>query len=132
MFYAIVDSESLENPTILNKFKQIKVTVQYEPLSNANKYHTVFLIKFEDNFIDNSIIAIQKELKKGWYLFFWNKNTINIVFNTKQFKVKTPINTNSSEYKSAQEFGKSQDIHDEYLNYIKYFQPYYDMTENLK
>jgi hypothetical protein len=132
MFYAIVDSESLENPTILNNFEQLKVTIQYEPLSNESKYHTIFLLKFEDDFIEKAIKLIQKELKKSWYLFFWNKNTVNIVFNIKQFKVNIPINSNSSEYKSAQEFGKSHEIQDEYLNYIKYFQPYYDMTEKLE
>lgn len=125
MFYAIVDSESLNNPTILNDFFQIKVIIQYEPLSSANKYHHNFLLKFEDDSIHNSVSEFQKEMKTGWFLFFWSESILTIVFNKQKFEVDIPINELSNAYKSAQEYGKSQEIQTEYLDYLKYFTPLY-------
>lgn len=125
MFYAIVDSESLNNPTILNSFIQIKVDIQYEPLSNANKYHYNFLLKFEDGSVHKHIQEIQKEMKDGWFLFFWNESTLNIVFTHQKFEISIPINTLSGGYIAAQEYGRDQGIQTEYINYIKYFTPLY-------
>ena len=129
MTYAIIDSESLNNPTILNDFNQIKVTIQYEPNSSANKYHHNFLLKIDDDSHHRIIDKIQKEMKKGWYLFFWNENKLTVVFDKKSFEMDLPINKQSLEYRAAQEHGRIQDIQEEYIDYVRYFTPLYELAQ---
>jgi len=128
MYYAVIDSSSLKNPTILNNYKHLKVTIQFEPHSSASKYHHNFLLQFPDNVVDQAIIDIQKEMLYSWYSFFWNDCVLNIVFDKKRYQINIPIELSSKKYTSAQEFGKTQGIQEEYLDFVKYFKPYYKIA----
>ena len=127
MFYAIIDSASLKNPTILNRYHKREVTVSYEPESTANKYHYNFFLEIKTKDIEKVIAKIQKEMFPGWYSFFWRKNLLYIVFNSKFFKLNLPSGWSSAEYKEAKKFGRSQEIPETYLDFKKYFQPYLKM-----
>lgn len=131
MYYALIDSSSLKNPTILNNYEHLKVTIQFEPNSLVSKYHHNFLLQFPDNVVDQAIADIQKEMLKSWYSFFWNNNMLNIIFDTKKFAVSLPDGWSSDQMKQAQEFGKSQGISEEYLDFKVYFMPYDDMVREL-
>ena len=124
MFYAIIDSASLKNPTILNDFPHKKITVTFEPQSSTNKYHYNFLLEIKTDNIGNVISKLQKEMLSSWYSFFWSKSKLYIVFNSKKFEIRLPGGWISKEYKSAQQFGRSQNIPQEYLNFKKYFKPF--------
>lgn len=121
MFFVIIDAASLHNPTILNDFDCVKVTVNFEPKSTTSKYHFNFLLRIEDAQIEETIFKIQKEMSVGWYTFFWNDNTLHIVFNTKKFEIQLPDGWSSEAYKAAQQFGKTQNITEEYLDFKKFF-----------
>ena len=131
MYYALIDSSSLKNPTILNSYEHLKVTIQFEPHSSASKYHHNFLLQFPDNIVDQAITDIQKEMLESWYSFFWNNSTLNIVFDTKRFAVILPDGWSSSRMRLAQEFGRSQGISEEYLDFKVYFKPFEDMVRKL-
>ena len=131
MFYALVDSAALKNPEVLNNYKQLKVTIQFEPQSSTSKYHYNFLMQFPNNVLDKAITGIQKEMLYSWYTFFWNDKVLNIVFDKKKFEISLPNGWNSSKIKEAQEFGRSQSIKEEYLNFKDYFKPYEDMVRKL-
>jgi len=118
MYYGVVDSWSLKNPTILNDFPQIKVSVQYEPHSDVSKYHYNFLLKSVD---DPMIERIQKEMKKGWFSFFWNEEIFCIAFDAKSFKIALPNDWSSQSYKGAQDFARSQGIQNEYVDFKKHY-----------
>jgi len=77
--------------------------------------------------IEKVIAKIQKEMFPGWYSFFWRKNLLYIVFNSKFFKLNLPSGWSSAEYKTARQFGRSQEIPETYLDFKKYFQPYLKM-----
>ncbi|OGG36610.1 hypothetical protein A3J20_00555 [Candidatus Gottesmanbacteria bacterium RIFCSPLOWO2_02_FULL_42_29] len=132
MFYGLIDSASLKNPTILNDFSQLKVKVQYESHSTTSKYHYNFLLEFSDKNINTAISKIQREMRSSWYSFFWSKSILYIVFGFKKFKIDLPNGWTSDEYKAAQKFGKSQNIPDEYLDYKIYFQPYKNIVDYLE
>ena len=123
MFYAIIDSASLKNPTILNDFKPRKITVSYEPESKTAKYHYNFLLEFKNDKIMTVIPKIQKEMLLSWYTFFWDENILYIVFKTRKFQIDLLNGWTSEEYKTAQKFGKTQNIPDDYLDFKKYFKP---------
>lgn len=124
MFFAIIDSASLKDPTILNDFQKRKVTVSYEPESTAGKYHYNFFLEIKSGEIEKVISKFQKEMLISWYSFFWSKSLLFIVFNSKKFKITLPDGWTSQEYKNAQKFAKSQDIPEEYLDFKKYFKPF--------
>lgn len=119
MFYALIDAASLKKPTILNNFQHYKVMVKYEPQSPTSKYHYVFLLQLEENKNDEIITTIQQEMLFSWYAFFWSDSRLYIVFNSKKFTVYLPNGWESESYRAAQEFGKTQDIPEEYLDYKK-------------
>jgi|SRR3989344_1553594 len=129
MLYAIIDAWSLNNPTILNDLKHIKVTVDFEPYSHVNKYHFNFFLRSKKNEVLN---IIQKEMKEGWYSFFWNKRTLHIVFAKNNFKISLPNGWSSQTYMEAQIYGKSKGIQDKYLNFKQFFQKYLKKVGKLK
>lgn len=131
MYYALIDSSSLKNPTILNNYKHLKVFIQYEPSSSANKYHHNFLLQVPDDDVNKLIAEIQKEMLRSWYSFFWNERVLNIVFDKKQFSVNLPNGWSLNQARQAQKFGKSQGISEEYLDFKVYFKPYEDMAQEL-
>lgn len=131
MFYSIIDAASLNDPTILNDFKHLKVTVQYEPESPTSKFHYIFLIQIEDKEVDKAITTFQKQMKESWYSFFWSESTLNIVFDTKRFRIDLPDGWESDNYKAAQDLGRSQGIPEVYLDFKTHFQPYKKMVAKL-
>lgn len=131
MYYALIDSAALKNPAILNNYEHLKVTIQFEPKSQTSKYHYNFLLQFPDNVIDKSITDIQIEMLDSWYSFFWNNSVLNIVFNKKRFEISLSSGWNSYKIKEAQEFGRSQGIPEEYLDFKVYFKPHEDTVRKL-
>jgi len=131
MFYSTIDAASLNDPTILNRFYHRKVTVQYEPESPTSKYHYIFLIQIEDKEIESAMTTLQKEMKESWYSFFWSKGMLYIVFDAQRFQIDLPDGWDSGNYKSAQDFGRSQGIPEVYLDFKTHFQPYKEMVAKL-
>ncbi len=131
MYYALIDSSSLKNPTILNNYRHLKVTIQFEPNSSASKYHHNFLLQFPDTDIDQIIANFQKEIQYSWYSFFWNDRVLNIVFDKQRFSINLPDGWSSGQMKQAQEFGRSQGISEEYLDFKVYFKPYEETVREL-
>jgi hypothetical protein len=131
MYYLIVDVASLKNPTILNNFHQIRVTVQYEPESPTSKYHYIFLLETDKNDVKFTIEKIQNEMFPSWYTFAWSESTLYIIFNTKHFQVDLSLGWSTKEYLEAQEFGRSQDIPEIYLDFKKDFLNYRNIADKL-
>lgn len=120
MYHAVIDTESLKDPRIINQFSVAKVIVEFEPNSEANKYHHVFFVKIQPEEVKQKIQAIAKEMKNGWYAFFWNDQNLYIVYNQKTFAVLV----NNPDYVAAQNYGRSVGIQDEFLDFKKYFERY--------
>lgn len=132
MFYSVIDAASLNNPTILNGFTHIDVSVHFEPKSPTSKYHYIFLLKFKDSEIHQQLTKVQKEMLYSWYSFFWNERILYIVFDKRKFEISLPGGWSSPEYKAAQEYGRTHGIPDAYLDYRQDFQPYAEIVSKLK
>ena len=124
MYFAVIDTESLADPRIINDFPIFKVVIEYEPNSEANKYHHIFFIKIKSEEIDKKISKISQEMKNGWYAFFWDDQYLLIVYNNKTFKVtqKNP------DYSAAQNYGRLVGIQGEFLDFKTYFDRYKKIT----
>lgn len=129
MYYAVIDSASLKNPTILNKYKHLRVTVRFEPQSTTSKYHYNFLLQFPNSIVNKAIADIQNEMLHSWYSFFWNDNILNVVFDKKRFFVSLPNGWLSNEIEEARKYGRLQGIPEEYLDFKVYFKPHKDTVQ---
>lgn len=128
MYHAAIDTESLKDPRIVNKLQISKAVIEHEPKSEANKYHHIFFVKIEPEEIENKINLIAKEIKDGWYAFFWDDQSLFIVFNKRSFKVKISILEKDQQYREAQDYGRSVGIQDEFLNFKEYFDRYKEIS----
>ena len=124
MYFAVIDTESLKDPRIINQFQISKVIVEYEPNSEANKYHHIFFIKINPEEIEKKIDSIAKEMKDGWYAFFWDDEFLFIAFDKQTFKVTQTKLEKDTQYIKAQKYGRSVGIQDEFLNFKDYFERY--------
>jgi len=124
MYFAVIDTESLKDPRIINSFQISKVVVEYEPNSEVNKYHHIFFLKIKSYEIENKINLIAKEMKDGWFAFFWDNQFLFIAFNKQTFKVNQAMLEKDKQYLQAQDYGRSVGIQDEFLNFKKYFKRY--------
>lgn len=125
MYTAVIDTESLNDPRIVNDLQVFKVVVEYEPNSEASKFHHVFFVKIKSEEIERKIKLIAKEMKDGWYAFFWNDKNLFIVYSQKTFKVLI----DSPDYSAAQKYGRSVGIQEEFLDFKTYFERYERMVK---
>ena len=114
MYFAAIDTESLQNPTIINRFKQVQVIVEYEPKSEADKYHHVFLLKIPESQINSLVKTMSDKIKTGWYAFFWSERDDKIVYKDIVF----------GDLDQAIQYGKKQGIGKEFLDLKRYLKRY--------
>jgi hypothetical protein len=124
MFFTVIDTESLIDPRIINSFKPFKVEIEYEPNSQANKYHHVFFLGLDEENLEKQIELFSQQMKDGWYAFFWNQEIFYIVFNKQRFLVKLPDPEKDENYIKAQNYGKSVEIQENFLNFKEYWERY--------
>jgi hypothetical protein len=128
MYKAAVDTESLQDPTIINNLKQLKVVIEYEPNSNVSKFHHVFFLLVNSQEIEK----IANNMKRGWYSFFWDNHSLKVVFYKKTFNISLPGGFSSEEYKRLIDYGKKQGIEEEFLKIEKYFNRYKKLVEQIE
>jgi peroxiredoxin len=117
----IIDSESLTDPLWINTLPQLHVSIEFEPNSEASKYHHVYYIKMGN---DDVIKALQKQLKHGWYAFRIQSDRYTILFHDASFDIPQVENNPTESYVSAQNHGRTQGIQKEYLNFDTFIHRY--------
>lgn len=122
--HAIVDSCSLQNPLLLNTYKTKKVTIEYEPNSNAAKYHHIFFLTIEDRNKDTFIRAVSDNELVGWYDFCWDKQNVFIIFKSKIFEINKENYWNTDEYAKAKKYALTVGIEEEFTDFKKYLDRY--------
>ena len=78
MFKGFVLSESLDNPTLLNKFSKIYVRVEEHPESPEMPFWHLFKIGVEDQQIAQVAERFAAAMRYGWYAHFWNDEDVYI------------------------------------------------------
>ena len=118
----IIDAESLTDPLWLNTLPQLHVSIEFEPNSETSKYHHVYYLKIHED-DSETISALQKQLKRGWYAFKIQSDRYTILFNDAVFNI-LHVDSTSEAYISAQHHGRMQGIQDEYLNFQSFIMRY--------
>ncbi|HLL60909.1 MAG TPA: hypothetical protein VK338_04285 [Candidatus Nitrosocosmicus sp.] len=110
MFYGITESESFDNPTILNNFKHHKVII--EKREDGKGYWHIFILHIKNNEIQNTTKEISKSLKADWNAMFFNNEILYTVFKDKIFKLKREYPWRSKKYLEVRQYAKDCGVGD--------------------
>ncbi|OGF63247.1 hypothetical protein A3C77_04485 [Candidatus Giovannonibacteria bacterium RIFCSPHIGHO2_02_FULL_45_13] len=117
MFKGFVLSESLKNPTVLNKFDKIKVIVERHPEYPPVPIWHDFKLKITDKDVNKTLNIFAREMKDAWYAHFWNKKILYVVLPEKIFKMPLEKELKSKEYKKCREYAAKHGVEERYLNF---------------
>lgn len=131
MYYGILESESLNNPVILNNFKTLKVIVESVPLSD-NPYWHMFVVEIDDREVEKLTNDLSLVIKPSWFQIFWNNDTVYVVIQNKVFKLKQEKNWSSSEYEEMRKYAMQRGVQEEYLDFNQNFAEYEKIIASLK
>lgn len=114
MYKGSIISESLKEPSFINKLKvyRVKIGEEDEEIPRENRigrWHLYWVEVSEDE-----IKEISKELKEGWYAHFWQNKKVIVIFKDKRFKIDFD---NKETWKEVLEYGKSLGIPEEQLDF---------------
>ncbi|MBP9718878.1 MAG: hypothetical protein KBD46_00220 [Candidatus Levybacteria bacterium] len=116
MFYGFTESESFEDPTILNNYTHHKVIV--EKRADGMGFWHIFILKIKDEQIDDVVEMISKNLKPDWNAMFYNKNILYAVFKGKIFTLQMKNNWNLKDYEEVKKYAKNADVGDLDMNEV--------------
>lgn len=131
MFYGIIESESLNNPTILNSFKTKKVVVESVPLSE-NPYWHIFIVEVDDNSIEKLAYDLSLVVKPSWYQIFWNDEWVYVVLQSKVFELRREKAWSSPEYEEMRKYALGRGIDEEYLDFNQNFAEYEKIIQSIR
>jgi hypothetical protein len=79
-YKGVIIEESLSDNRILNKLKilDLKITKERNP---QDRWH-MFEVKIEKNIIKK----LSKNIKEKWYMHFWRKRKVIVIFKNKKFE----------------------------------------------
>lgn len=118
MYKGFVLSESLKDPTILNKFEKIYVKVEHHPEYDGEpKIWHDFKIKVEEKNIVSITNLLAEQMKDAWYAHFWNNYEVYVVLPHRIFKIPREQNWQSKEYQELKDYAIKHGIEERYLNF---------------
>jgi len=124
MFACVIDSYSLENPLIINKYHVQKIVIEYEPQSDTGKYHHIFFLTVQNKDLDQFIHDISTNTLIGWYIFCWNNEKIYIIFHSKAFEMKNEKYWKTLVYTDSQKYAVENGIQEVYTDFKKFLDRY--------
>ncbi|SRR3989339_1208485 len=116
MFYGFTESESFDDPTILNQFKHYKVVI--EKRGDGKGYWHIIILSIDNQDIENVVRKISIALKPDWNAMFYDKDYLYSVFKDKVFKLKMKNNWQLSDYEEVRKHAKEVDVGDLDLNEV--------------
>jgi len=132
MYYGYIESESLKNPLILNRYKKVKIEIEYVPTSQNYPYVHAYYLKFTEQEILKEVKKFSKEIKPEWYALFWDNKTVFAIFSNKVFTLPNEGNWRSDAYKEIQQYGVTHGIGLEYMDFNKNLKRFYQTLANKK
>jgi hypothetical protein len=118
MFKGFVLSESLKDPTVLNRLKHVKVVVERhdEVRHGQNIWHS-FEIVVENRQINDVTKLLSRQMKPKWYAHFWDNRVLYVVLPGKVFKIPREKEWKSAEYIECKDYAMKQGVEERYLDF---------------
>ena len=119
MFYGYAESESLQNPLILNDYIPVKIVIEHVPTSQNHPYVHAYYFQFKEDEILDEVEKFSRETLPRWYQLFWSEKVVYAVFKDKYFKLDNEKEWKSEEYKKVQQYGVDHGIGLVYMDFNK-------------
>jgi hypothetical protein len=118
VFKGFVLSESLKDPTVLNRLKHVKVVVERhdEVRHGSNIWHN-FEIEVENKQINDVTKLLSRQMKPKWYAHFWDSKILYVVLPGKVFKIPREKEWKSAEYLECKDYAMKQGVEERYLDF---------------
>ena len=118
MYKGFVLSESLRDPTILNKFEKIYVKVENHPeYEGEPKIWHDFKLKVRNKDITSTTTLFAQQMKDTWYAHFWNNLEVYVVLPVKVFKIPREQKWRSKEYQELKKYALTHGVEEKYLQF---------------
>lgn len=117
MFKGFILSESLNNATVLNNYKQFSVKVEKHNDPKYPKFWHLFKLSIPESKIDKVVKKISNSIKNEWYAHFWDKNKVCIIFQNKIFWIPREKHWSSEKYKGVVKYAVKSGIDKKYLDF---------------
>lgn len=108
MFYGFVESESFDDPTLLNGYKLHKVII--ERRSDGKGFWHIFILLIDNKDIKKVVKDISKALKADWNAMFFDTDTVYAVFKDKVFTLKRKVIWHLSDYFEVKKHAKDCNV----------------------
>ena len=128
MYYFIVSSEALSDPTVLNSLHPIKVIVDPRPSADAPVWHRYFF-SFMDHQLEEMLIKFESNIIYGWYAVAWNKDVVHVLLKNKRYILNREKDWKSAEYKAMQDYAMAHGVQAEYLDFNERFKHYAEIED---
>ncbi len=116
MYYGFTESESFDDPTVLNQYRLHKVVV--EKRVDGKGFWHIFILHIEDRDIKKAIGDISQSLKKDWNAIFYNVDTVFALFKDKIFKLKRKAVWQHPDYQEVKKHAKDCNVGDLDMNEV--------------
>jgi hypothetical protein len=118
VFKGFVLSESLKDPTVLNRLNNVKVVVErHDEMRNGPKIWHDFEIVVESKKIIEVTKLLSRQMKMKWYAHFWDSRVLYVVLPGKVFKIPREKEWKSAEYLECKEYAMKQGVEEQYLDF---------------
>ena len=118
MFKGKINSEALNNPTVINDLEVIEFHIEHHPEADAKFWHC-FKVNVPDSKIGPTTKKISKKMKHGWFVIFWNEAEIFVVFSGKVFNLPRDKKSKPTKWREAIDYGINHGVQEEYLDFEK-------------
>ena len=115
MFKALVDAESLINPTFLESYDVIGTYEERWPGEDPEVLH-LSKIRIEGDEIEPFIKTLSShDLEEGWYALVWNDDKAYVIFKNKIIPLRNIDPWDQGEFSELVEYGKQYAIDKKYF-----------------
>ncbi len=116
MFFGFTESESFDDPTILNDYPHHKIIVEKRP--GGKGFWHIFILEIHENQIEDAVKTISNSLKADWNAMFYNENTLYAVFREKIFKLQMRSYWAPEDYEEVKRYAKDANVCDLDMNEV--------------
>ena len=114
----IIESESLQDKSILNKVKIIKSYLE-EHIDDEPKIWTINKIEINDSDFGIFINLLSKSMVEGWYSLLWDEDFVYVIFKEKFFKIKNRKPWIVGEFSSVLNYALPFGIYQKYFDNLR-------------
>ena len=116
MFLGFTESESFDDPTILNNYPHHKVIV--EKRADGKGFWHIFILEINEGQIDDVVKTFSNCLKADWNAMFYNETIVYAIFKEKIFRLQMKKHWNINDYEDVRKYAKDAAVGDLDMNEV--------------